>query len=54
MHTVTLIAILLVTALATVASTILVAPEVGAMLLVVGPMLACMVALHDGAVGTQP
>ncbi len=52
MHYLTLIAILLVTAVATVASALLHAPEVGSMLLIVGPMLAGMLALHDGAVST--
>jgi hypothetical protein len=48
MHITALIAILALTVLATVASAVLVAPEVGAMVLIVGPMLASMLLLADG------
>ncbi len=52
MHYRTLFAIVLATVLGTVLSTVLVAPEVGAMVLVVGPMVASMLALFDGAAST--
>ncbi len=50
MHITALLAILVLTAVLTVAGTVLLAPEVGAMMLVVGPMFASMLLLHDGAV----
>ncbi len=53
MHTVTLVAILVATVLLTIAGAALVAPELGAMVLVVGPMVASMVALFDGAVSPR-
>ena len=53
MHYLTLLAIVVATALTTVVSAVLVAPEVGAMVLVVGPMVASMLALLDGAVDVR-
>ena len=53
MHSFTLLAILVATVLMTVVSVALVAPEVGAMVLVVGPMVASMLALFDGAVDAR-
>ncbi len=52
MHYRTLLTIVLATVLGTVLGAALVAPEVGAMVLVVGPMVASMLALFDGAAGT--